>query len=335
MQPIRVAKNMYRGINAHLHSEWQAGGTWINFHNAHITDLSRAIAAKVVPLGYRVEIEASVQVRFLDDDVTHYRADLTVQPEPLDVLPSRRPRPRQQVDEEVLTTSESIALTRLIDFRDTEHPYPAISIRPSTGAGKDAPPVAWFELLSPSNKQRPRERQEYADKRAALLEAGVVFVEMDYLHLTPPTFARLPRYNPALPPGQPNGTPYRIVVCDPRPYLRRGQAWLEPFGVDDPLPMIYLPLSGKEKVKLHFGPAYHQTLNASYLAEQVDYAQFPVGWEYYTLADQARIAARMLAVIEAVGRGELPDSPPPTENLTLDDALARLAAHGLTVPEST
>jgi hypothetical protein len=60
MKPIRdVTKNQYRGINAHLHSYWQAKGGWDTFHFNHIPDLMRLINGQLPP-GYVADLIQSL-----------------------------------------------------------------------------------------------------------------------------------------------------------------------------------------------------------------------------------------------------------------------------------
>lgn len=43
MEEVRSIKNQYLGINAHLHSLWQAEGDWDEFHASHIIYLANAL----------------------------------------------------------------------------------------------------------------------------------------------------------------------------------------------------------------------------------------------------------------------------------------------------
>ncbi len=52
MKPVRSIKNQYRGINAHLHSFWQARHKWNRFHNVHIAHLVGLLKAQLLPMGY-------------------------------------------------------------------------------------------------------------------------------------------------------------------------------------------------------------------------------------------------------------------------------------------
>ena len=95
-----------------------------------------------------------------------------------------------------------MALEELIDEEeDKEHPYSAIGIYERPSASGE--PVAWIDLLSPSNKGGSLDARTYRDKRRPLLLNGVVLVELDYLHETPPTFWRLADYTQ----NEPNAHP--------------------------------------------------------------------------------------------------------------------------------
>src|SRR5215510_1430682 len=67
MKPVRSIKNQYRGINAHLHSFWQAENAWNNFHNRHIGDLAGLMRLKLLPMGYTAIMEEALQMRRVDD----------------------------------------------------------------------------------------------------------------------------------------------------------------------------------------------------------------------------------------------------------------------------
>lgn len=54
---IRSVQNQYRGINAHLHSLWQAEGKWHHFHNVYIAGLMQALNAQLRQMNYVAEIE--------------------------------------------------------------------------------------------------------------------------------------------------------------------------------------------------------------------------------------------------------------------------------------
>ena len=70
MLPVRSLKNQYRGINAHLHSQWQAHGNWAGFHTRHIGDLAGLLRRQLYPMGYVAEIEESLQVTSFDAELS-------------------------------------------------------------------------------------------------------------------------------------------------------------------------------------------------------------------------------------------------------------------------
>jgi hypothetical protein len=281
MPPVRSLKNQYRGINAHLHSKWQQHGNWAGFHTRHIGDLAGLLRAQLHPMGYVAEIEESLQVRRTGDPTWNPRADVLILDDgsTLRVVETERRRSYSSTQDMVVTIPEALA------FNEVDY-YKAIAIyRSQSDQGE---PVAWIELLSPSNKPGGWDWHEYGSKRERLVQSGLVFVEIDYLSQTPPTLDVAP-----------DGFPFRITVIDPHPNLREGQARIRSFHVDDPLPVIAIPLFGNDVLEFDFGAAYDKTFNEMLYGNEVDYSQFPLNFERYTETDQARIANRMLAVLKA------------------------------------
>src|SRR3954447_26311358 len=248
MQPVRSVKNQYRGINAHLHSFLQATGTWNRLHNAQITHLVESLRAALLPLGYVAEMEESLQIRRLDGDFSRSpRADVVI----YDPEARRSNQPVASASATRLTVAEAIA------EEETEHPYFAVTLRPLAPDLSMGEPVAWIELLSPANKGQTADAVVYLGKRRALLDSGLVFVELDYLHETPPTFPRVPDYSD--PQAWARGAhPYRIAVLDPRPDLRSGPANIAEFDVDAPIPAVILPLAAGDMLTFDFGEPYRR-----------------------------------------------------------------------------
>jgi hypothetical protein len=289
MQPIHVARNLYRGINAHLHSHWQAQGGWDTFHTNHITDLMRLMNAALEPLGYIADIEQSLQIRRAGQSIATPESDVTI----YDTRPERPARST------ALPGAQAVAVREVMRLDEELSEYRAVAIY-AAGQGRGQP-VAWVELLSPSNKPGGQDSDYYQQKRLRPLRSGVVFVEMDYLHHSAPTFEGIPRYASA---GL-NGHPYLIVVVDPRPAFEDGVAFPYYINVDEPLPVVNIPLNAGDQLHFDFGAAYDKTLlETRYAARLVDYTQLPEAFHRYTEADQARILCRMLAVIEAGRRGD-------------------------------
>ena len=316
MTPVRSLKNQYRGLNAHHQSRLQDWGNWAGFHTAHIGDLTRLMRVQLYPMGYTAEIEDSLQVRRTGEPTRAPRADILVAEEqgrPHTTSFTRRSL--AAVDEMVVTIPEALGVSEEIDY------YKAIAIyrvKPEQGE-----PVAWIELLSLSNKPHGRDWSEYQHKRERLLYGHLVFVEMDYLHESPPTLDIIPAY-----PTEDDAFPYRIAVFDPRPIVDEGEARVRMFRVDDPVPTIRIPLLGEDVLDFDFGKAYDKTFSEMLYGNEVDYAQFPLNFDRYDQADQTRIANRMLAVLKASQAGVNLDraAPLPLERLPLDEALNQLKA---------
>jgi hypothetical protein len=310
-KPVRSVKNQYRGINAHLHSYWQAEHKWNRFHNAHITDLVKLLRAELLPKGYTAEMEESLQLRRFSDNLPRRpKPDAIIR----DLDPNRVSPP---------TYMQGIQILELDDLMETEpdieHPYYAAVIYERDSSMNDDDVIAWIELLSPTNKGDNRDAYIYFAKRQLALEQGKVFVELDYLHELSPTFDRLPDYSIRAT----GAFPYRITILDPRPEYRDTRAYLGEFNVDEDIPRMSIPLNGGDHLEFDFGMAYRKTYEEMLYGreEWVDYTQHPVNFDHYSPPDQARILNRMLAVIKADRAGQnLEDVPFPTESLPLDEA---------------
>jgi hypothetical protein len=311
-----LRKNQYLGVNAHLNSTLQQDGAWDEFHSAYLNDLTRMMKEQLYPLGYTAKLEQGLQIRRIDEPPRVPEADILV----LDMNPLRPFRPSTQPlaesGELVLDAPEMLGIPD-----ETAHPYRAIGIYKQS---KDLKPVAWIELLSPSNKAGGRHADAYTDKRQQVLESGVVFVEIDYLHEYPPTFPILPSYRPDSKELSANARPYFIAVIDPRPDLWEGKGRVIPFDVDTPIPTISIPLNAGDVLKFDFGIPYQLTFEGMLYGNEIDYAQLPVNFDHYREDDQGRIVSRMLAVLEAVEKGTNLEQPPsPVPCLPLEEAMKR------------
>lgn len=304
MNPVRSIKNQYVGINAHLHSVLLDEGRWGGFHTAHIAALANGLRAKLRLMGYTAEIEESLQIRRLGEGSSLPKADLLI----YDTQTAH-----QFAHESVL----EIPLLDLLEDELSDKPYRALAIyEVDERRNRAGTPVAWIELLSPSNKGNTSDAGVYQTKRLQLLESGIVFVELDYLHETPPTFKSVPAH-----------LPYRLIVIDPRPVFHDGRAQWALFGADEPFPPMRIPLNRGDLLDFDFGQPYQQHFSDSFLGDRIDYSQYPVNFDRYTPADQTRIANRMIAVLEAAQAGvDLETGPFPVPNYALVEAQARIAA---------
>jgi hypothetical protein len=328
MKQIRTVKNPYRGINTHINSYWQAVDGWHEFHTAHITLVTAALKRRLLPMGYIAKIEDSVQIRRFsqhepdekqrrDSDIGIYR--LAGQAPALAGASARL---------------SGLVMSLEVAFEDnplSEHTFAATVIyRMSRQDGFDEIPVAWIELLSPSNKRHGDDGRAYREKRDRLLNNGVIFVEIDYLDITSPTLPSIPDYTKR----DPDAHPYRILVMDPRPSPQRGLASLNEFDVDTPIPSVVIPLMDDEYIDFPFDEPYQRTFEDVLFGFEpyLNYAELPKNFDRFNAADQTRIVRRMVAILEAAAAGtDLESAPLPIPDLSLDDALQRLATLKLPV----
>lgn len=319
MQPIRSVKNQYLGINAHLHSKLQNEGGWADFHARHIIHLADTLKARLRGMGYTVGVEESIQIK---------RISHTSEPES-DVLiydpASRQSTSGSQtaaVLEHPMTIAELLSPEPL-----SEKPFRSIVIYDvkagQSGRGK---PIAWIELLSPANKGDSDDAQIYRHKRLEVLAAGLVYIEIDYLHETPSTFPAISSYRtPRKRKANENARPYHIVLMDAREKFEKGPAWVNAFDVDEPIPTLTIPLSASDTITFDFGIPYTKTFEEGFLGDEVDYRQFPIKFDHYNTADQARIAARMLAVLKAYQAGiDLENGPFPVEVYNVEETISQV-----------
>lgn len=330
MKPIKALKNQYVGVNAHLNSYWQTDDDWSEFHTSYIVHISAALKAQLLPMGYTTGKERSLQIRRLDIPDSKPRSDVSIYDLDRTRAHLRVTSGQSGAYDMVLTLPEVLAME--------EEPidYWAIAIYAADQAGKEkGEPVAWIEVLSPSNKPGGQHAQAYRIKRRKLLDSAIVFVEIDYLHESAPTFNQLPAYRARDRDGNPlpGAHPYRILVIDPRPMITQGKLYVYHFDVDQPIPTVIIPLSGRDSINFDFGLPYERMVEMElFTLETVDYRQLPTNFAHYTPADQARIAARMLTVLEAAQKGiDLESGPFPTQPIALEDALARIDALNATI----
>lgn len=327
MVSVRSRKNQYQGINAHLHSQWQASGGWNQFHVNHIADITRLMRADLYPMGYTARTEQSVQIRRIAGPDSTARADvLIIDDDALRFYPPIH-APTGNTHELVAPLPQALGLST----EDLEY-HQAVGIyRLELLPQEQSEPVAWLELLSPSNKPGGQDWRNYRRKRQELLQAGMVFVELDYLHESSPTLDIVSDYRTRLKrPPEAGSHPYRIAVIDPHPEFAQGQARVRQFDVDAPLPVVDIPLDSQHHLTFDFNTAYCKTFDEMLYGNEVDYGLLPLQFDRYAEADQARILSRMLTILKGFQAGHdlEASAAKPIETLPLEAALAQFSVFG-------
>src|SRR5690606_21419007 len=145
--------------------------------------------------------------------------------------------------------------------------------------GERGEPVAWVELLSPSNKPGGQDWLAYREKRQNIISAGIVFVEMDYLHESAPTFTRFADYRPRKGETDVDAQPYRIKSTEPHLDPESGACWLGLFPVDRPLPVLDNPLNGDDGLCMAFMRRDTEAFEEMMYRFHQDYSQFLLNFE--------------------------------------------------------
>ena len=298
--PVHARKNQYQGINAHFNSWLQdTFGGWRTFHNNHITNLVEFLNRQL-PENYYAVSEQSLQIEPLFGtrfDITRPDIGVLQTDRPAATLPSHHP---------FVTPTFEVATDKVV--KDEVDIFAVVIYEVD---GDNA--ITRIELLSPTNKF-PTYR-DYFNMRAKTLGGGIRLVELDYLHETPTPFQGvLSDYTQK----HEDAYPFYIVVTDPlaKPEYPTGTSRFYCFHVDDPIPLIPLPLKGVEALSFDFGMVYDYTYENDRRGwYKMDYSQPPVNFDRYTPLDQKRIEQRRLAVVAAYENGESLDNPPlPLEN---------------------
>lgn len=281
--PLYAQTNLYPGVNAHLNSYLQAphsAESWETFHADYITFL-RTMLDRVLPPGYYAASEKSLQIgEYEAQQIEPGRKSRTI----ADILIQRQFEPARAVATgsalEVMAPAYTLPMPETIDDEDK---LTSVTIFQSRAGSPKGHPVTRIEMLSPSNKPGQSHYEQYATKRVDVLKAGLRLVEVDFLDMYPPIRTALPSY---LAHDQ-GASPYVILVTDPRPTFERGFTQVYPFGVVSPIPVIAVPLEGKDLVPVGFGAAYNELLASSRLFQLIaDYESEPLGIARFTPSDQ-------------------------------------------------
>ena len=101
------------------------------------------------------------------------------------------------------------------------------------------------------------------------------------------------------------------------------------FDVDQAIPTLTIPLNGDDALAFNLDQPYQKTYTETlYGLELVDYRHLPHHFDRYSTPDQARIANRMVAVLNAAQKGvDLERGPFAADALSLAEVLAQLALY--------
>ena len=238
-------KNPFAGINPFYHEMLLVQNRWVSFHNVFWVECFKILSTKLRGSGYKVELEDTLHIHPIGQGMIRYRPDLYISTKKIITYP-----PQAQY------TNAVVAVTDILDIDDEDESPLAIVIHRDEGE-----PVAWIELLSPTNKLPNHAYYQYVGKRKVVLSMGIVFIELDFIHTQPPTF-RYPDYSKR----ENDAQPFHTTVIIPNPTLENGVAHVGHFGVMNKIPMLTIPLLGDETLEMDLDAIYQQ------LFIDVDYA---------------------------------------------------------------
>jgi len=276
-------KNLFPGVNPHLNSRLQLSDNWSDFHGLYLSDIRKTLAVQLQPLGYTTRMEKGIQIQHSSKPPHRLEPDVVV----LDPDPVRAAKPFSGTiadAQELVLPAVEILAEEAIDYH--------LAVKIYSGKNPSGKPVVWLELLSPTNKPRSSAFHEYQKKRLEIVLAGIVFVEVDFLHQTPPAMNRIPSY----PDKDPGSAPYRITIIDPRPAVETAEGRSRLFRVADKMPAMDIPLNDGDMLKFDFGVPYQKTFEEAVYGTEIDYSELPVNFDTYNMADQAYITHRMTEI---------------------------------------
>lgn len=283
---LRSKTNPYPGINIHLNSYLQAHpDEWVSYHSDHLTNL-REYLDRNLPDNYYAKSESSLQISGFDAGTGSEVKD-KVRPD-INIFHERdtETNTTQVADNYQMSPTGSFSILETIDI-DEDDPLGLVVYKIEDTKEKDSP-VARIELLSPANKIGGTYYKTYVSKRLKTLEAGLVLVEIDYLHASRPVIPNLPSYSAR----EKNSYPYYVLVSHPHPNLSDGKAIIYAWHVNEPLPSFPMPLLESDQVVIELGKVYNYTYETTRsFHRHLNYAESPINYDTYNEVDQQKITA--------------------------------------------
>jgi hypothetical protein len=220
----------FPGMNPYLEQD----DTWHDFHQRFVPQVAELLGAQMSPQ-YIVKVEVHLYIHELDTEQRRLlgRADVGV---------AHAPKPGGAHSATgVLDPPTQVVLPSVDIERDA---YVEIRDR------RNRQLITVIELLSPSNKQSGKDRDQYVAKRAELLAGPVHFVELDLL-----------RGGPRMPLTDLPVCDYYVLVSRAE---QRPRAGLWPLRLRDPLPPIPIPLRAPDAdARLDLQLALHRVYDAA------------------------------------------------------------------------
>jgi hypothetical protein len=203
----------FPGMNPYL----EQASVWQDFHHRFITAAAEALGSQVMPR-YFVKIEEHLYIHEGAEDARTFggRADVAVSE-------GVKTRATGGITA-LLEAPATVRIPTTIDFERTAY----LEIRDRDRRQL----ITVVELLSPSNKLKDRDREQYLAKREQILASSTNFVEIDLL-----------RGGPRLPWENMQVCDYYVVVSRA---AQRPDAGYWPLRLRDSLPPVPIPLSRSE-----------------------------------------------------------------------------------------
>jgi hypothetical protein len=221
---------------------------WPGIHNRLIAVLADALEP-LLPAGYYVSTEERTYISMPGDAVRVGRPELPLV-ETTSALPAGRAGAATlDPGVEVLLPAPEPLRENYLEIRSTEEPEALITV---------------IELLSPDDKRPGDGRDQYLEKRGAVLASRTNLLEIDLLRAG----HRMPDY------GEASSAAYRLLISRG---ADRPRAVLYPFGIRDPLPPLPVPLRpGEAEPIVDLGLVLAHVYARGRFGQRIDYRRPPV-----------------------------------------------------------
>lgn len=237
----------FPGMDPYLEAPW----IWPDVHHGLISEIQASLNPHLRP-HYVARVELRV---YISDDDDPGRKALVPDPR-VESNPERTTTRRKKASVAVAAT-EPLIVPTLMDEEVEEAFLRIIDVETENL-------VTLIEVLSPTNKIRgSRGRASFMAKRHEIMNTDVHWVEIDLLRTGVPSVT-----DPPLRPSD-----YRILISRGD---RRTRTRFWPVSVRQPLPVIRIPLRGKEpEVPLDLGAVFRSVYDRAAYDASVDYREPP------------------------------------------------------------